>query len=98
MACKRSSECSANWKQNPPALYYYYYIALHIGEIYQFFVWWIEYILVNPPNRKQETHTSELSVDAVSFGLSVQYRVWHKMPVGIVFHDWQEKMNPHLQQ
>ena len=56
-------------------------------------------ILVNPPNGKLGTHTyDELNVDAVSFGLSVQYRVWHKMPVGIVFHDWQEKMNPHLQQ
>ena len=55
-------------------------------------------ILVNPPNGKLETHTSELSVDAVSFGLSVQYSVWHKMPVGIVFHDWQEKMNPHAHQ
>ena len=52
----RSSECSANWKQNPPALYYYYCIALHIGEICQFFVWWIEYISESTERKTGNSH------------------------------------------
>ena len=51
----RSSECSANWKQNPPALYYFC-IALHIGEIYQFFVWWIEYISESTERKNGKSH------------------------------------------